>query len=82
MKPNLASLREEVSQLSNEFYELIPFDFGRRRPDGITTTEQVAAHFEMLDVMEDIGEVMGMLEDETDDDGERMVVGVNGFRVS
>ncbi|KAJ3042892.1 Poly [ADP-ribose] polymerase 2 [Rhizophlyctis rosea] len=56
-------LKQDLQDLCNAFYELIPFDFGLERPDLIDDLTKVRAKFDMLDVMSDVAEAMDVVRD-------------------
>ncbi|KAJ3036066.1 hypothetical protein HDV00_003113 [Rhizophlyctis rosea] len=77
-RAHLASTKDEIKQcrnqlhdLCNAFYELIPFDFGSRRPELIDTLAKVKGHFDMLDVMSDVTQAMGIVKEELEKDDPR-----------
>lgn len=68
-KATAKKLKQDLEDVCNAFYELIPFDFGLKRPEMIDTMEKVRAKFDMLDVMSDVAEAMDILKNPQGGDG-------------
>ncbi|KAI9362447.1 poly polymerase catalytic domain-containing protein, partial [Zopfochytrium polystomum] len=63
-KKEFQKLQERLFDLNNRFYEIIPHDFGERRPTVIESKEAIREKFDMLQVMSDVTEAMGCVEED------------------
>ncbi|KAJ1554053.1 hypothetical protein HK405_006143, partial [Cladochytrium tenue] len=57
-------LQTRLAELNSRFYEVVPHDFGERRPKLIASAEDVRSKFDMLQVMADVTEAMGCVEED------------------
>jgi poly [ADP-ribose] polymerase len=64
-----ASSREQVEDLSNRYYSVIPHAFGRVRPPVIRDNDQLKKEIELLDSLSDMKEAAAMLKQTLKDDG-------------
>lgn len=60
---------QEIEQLSNRYYSLIPHAFGRNRPTIINNTDLLKREIDLLDSLSDMKEAADMLKASLKDDG-------------